>query len=734
MKKLYLILLLCIIGHCFTQETEECSSNFESILQQRCASIDSCTLTDYSQRCIKVETDCSKGTDSTSCSKIIPTNYHLKKCEYSTSCTLVDKKCVDYNKAGDITINGDTCTSLKTGLGDGTRCALSYLEDICMPHYDDCTVFSREEDCNANIPSEPKKKCQWSTPRSTTGTCGKVDRKCKDHYYGITQAICSELTPSVTGLTCFYSEGKCQEAYDICSKYSPGQCEGQTPLNSGKTGFNYEKICHLNSDNACTEVSRKCTEYYGNDATMCSKLALQNTNKICSYNPDHEVGDPSCHEIYASCQLYNDNEMSKTRRACEGIKLSDENKQCIYIREIDQCVESEIYKTCEDYKGTDRFICESIKSETSHAKCVLDKDFTCKERAFHCSEAFTEEDCHFYAKASADNKICIFNSNVCHEVYKTCEDFTEIDETECENLVLYNGKKCVFRSNRCISKDKICDEAVGQEECKLIEKTGVSDPERKICVYDGTTNNCIESYKYCSDYRTNSGTSCTQIKPYDETGTYIDITSKCINNDYGLCQRVSEGCSAANGNPIQCSILSTKIKDNNKKFCAYIGSSCVEYYKNCEDINIGMGTEHLCTNNKPKDYLNSRCEVEIKDGNYKCVTKKTCYSFNEDNYVNECYGIHSNCSYDSSYCEGNEIKYCSDMVFFTEREDNETVCNSLETTSPNKICTFKKGTSKCEEKLKDRNIVSETQSQENNSSEFLIKGINFVMILLFLIL
>ena len=733
MKKLYLILILCIIGYCFTQETGECSSNFENIIKQRCESINSCTFTDYQKNCIKIETDCSKGTDASSCSKIIPTNYHLKKCTYSTECTLVDKKCADYNKAGTIEINGDTCTSLKTGLGDGTRCDLSYSEEDCMPHFGDCTSLSNEQACNANIPSEPKKKCQWSPPGSTPGTCEKVDRYCKDHYYGITQAICSELNPSVTGLTCFYSDGKCQEAYDTCGKYNSAQCEGQTPLNSGKTAFDFTQKCYLNSDNACVSRARKCLEYYDDDATICPRLTAEDTNKKCVYNPEHGSNDPSCHEVYTSCQLYNDNEMQKTREVCEGINLTDENKKCIYIREIDKCMESEIYKTCDGYKGTDRYICESIESESSHAKCVLDKDLTCKERAFHCSEAFTEEDCHFYAKASADNKMCIFNSGVCYEVYKSCEDFTEIDETECENLVLYNGKKCVFQSNRCISKDKVCNEATTQDECKLIEKSGVSDPERKKCEYIGSQ--CKENYKYCSDYRKiNGGTDCTQIKPYDETGTYIDITSKCAIDDYGLCQRISKDCPAANGNPIQCSLLSTKIKDNNKKFCAYIGSSCVKYYKNCEDIEITASTQNLCTGNKPKDYLNSQCEVEVKSGEYSCVTKKTCDSFNKDNYVNECYGIHSNCTYESSYCEGNEIHFCDDMVFFTEREDNETICNSLETTSPNKICTFSKGTSKCEEKFKDRDITSETPSQDNNSSEFLTKGIQFIMILLFLLL
>ena len=50
--------------------------------------------------------------------------------------------------------------------------------------------------------------------------------------------------------------------------------------------------------------------------------------------------------------------------------------------------------------------------------------------------------------------------------------------------------------------------ATTEEECKLVAKIGVTDPERKICdwyIPSGLdTGSCIENYKYCSDYRGNN--------------------------------------------------------------------------------------------------------------------------------------------------------------------------------------------------------------------------------------
>ena len=81
-----------------------------------------------------------------------------------------------------------------------------------------------------------------------------------------------------------------------------------------------------------------------------------------------------------------------------------------------------------------------------------------------------------------------------------------------DNINLYDGKTCelipVGNLSRCTSKFKTCEQATTEEECKLVAKIGVTDPERKICdwyIPSGLdTGSCIENYKYCSDYRGNN--------------------------------------------------------------------------------------------------------------------------------------------------------------------------------------------------------------------------------------
>lgn len=711
-------------------------------------------------KCIKTHAECPSDADSNSCGKIILTTYHTEKCVYSNSesiCKKEKKKCGDYNQIiGGVYINGDECKNLQADGGE-SRCDFDYANTECRVHYKECTD-SRINDqltCNQNIPSDKETKCQWN---SSEKKCETVERKCRDYFYGIDESTCLNLKPEETDKKCLYSDGVCKEEFVSCDKYSQTTCENQTPLsvNGGIYSYNYEKICYWKDD--CQQRNRKCEEYYGLDYQICSRLEVTDTNKVCAPNPSYYNSNtspsniPRCREVYNSCESYNNNQRSKTRNHCEDISLSDPNKKCLYIREIDKCIESNIYETCEEYKESDKYTCESIIPKTSHAKCVLDKDFKCKERAFHCFEAFSEEDCHFYAKANSDDKRCIYSGNECREVYKSCEEFIEKDKTACEALVLYNGKKCVYESDKCVSKDKICTEANNEDECKLMALTGigVADPERKVCDFLNYNtvgpSSCQENYKFCSDYRGIEDRKCELIKPYDETGTYIDITSECEINDSGLCQRISKDCSAGNRNPIQCAELSLKIRDNHEKFCAYIGDSCIEYYKNCGDIILESGTpDSTCTNYLPKNYLTSRCEVETDDnGKRKCVEKKTCDAFKEEYYGDLCSNFNQNCTYSfsssSSYssCNLETSKVCDSMVFYTQRNDNETVCNSLETDSPNQICTYKKGTSRCELKFKELPSyqTEETHKQEDSGeSSALIKNtINLTLILLSLLL
>ena len=147
---------------------------------------------------------------------------------------------------------------------------------------------------------------------------------------------------------------------------------------------------------------------------------------------------------------------------------------CYFNEEENKCEERDIFTNCEDYKGDDKNICESIISKTTNTRCVLEKDSTCKERSLHCADTDDEFQCLFYAKANDDNKICAYDSTKstnekCFEVYKNCEDYMENHDSSssiCTGLQLYNGKYCVFENNKCRSRNKECKNAINEYECK----------------------------------------------------------------------------------------------------------------------------------------------------------------------------------------------------------------------------------------------------------------------------
>ena len=260
---------------------------------------------------------------------------------------------------------------------------------------------------------------------------------------------------------------------------------------------------------------RYCEEYTGTDENTCIGLKANDTNKRCVYD-ERETVTNKCKEVYKTCELYSEYTLDKARVGCEGLILLEENNICVFDIEEDKCMTRINYTSCEEYEGNEKQICESIQLIT-YSKCVLDKDLKCNERAFLCSEVFDEENCLYYAKASINNKRCAYDSSridPCYEEYIKCEDYLGNDSTICTEIKLYDGKKCVFESDRCRTKNKTCSEVTTKEECKMIALSGSSNPDKRVCDYfeeDTFTpprEYCMETYKYCSDYRGTNQTFC----------------------------------------------------------------------------------------------------------------------------------------------------------------------------------------------------------------------------------
>ena len=769
MKMSQFILILFLIGFCLAEEPDECSIQFEKELEKKCLSIhSSCRFTDLTQRCIKTDT-CGTGTSDT-CSGLIPSDFHRKKCFWETDestgdevCNEVDKTCTDYNKnVGSIQIKGDECSELTpkndqgTGDDDGNRCAFDSSGN-CRGHYDICTNINDLNKCNNNVPSDSKSKCVWDIPE---GECQTFVRYCDEYdQYNINENICSQLELRYSGTKCIYFNNGCVEAKILCENYydstvsNPADiCNGNTPLVTNGNEYDYKYICKYNSASedvspGCKPVLRTCEEYTGDDETICLGLQATNSNKRCIFDPDSITN--KCREEYKTCELYSDNEIDKTRRGCENLILPEENRECVYIPEEDKCIGSEIYEYCEEYGGSDKKICESIISPKTHFNCILDKDSKCKEREFLCSEVTDEENCLYYAKASSSNKRCAYNGtktiDKCYEEYLTCENYEENDSSICSEIILYNGKECEFESNRCKSRNKKCHEVTTKEECDLIAKTGVTNPDKKVCYFTGSA--CIETYKYCSDYRETCGTNCqsfcnNNIRPYDDTGENLDLTFKCIYEAGVGCQKVPKECSDANNNPFLCSLISPISKDNKVKYCAYIGNTCQSHYKTCESYEGTSETydsikADICTSIIPENYLANMCEYKYNSTEkiYKCVAKTDCSLFNPADYAYICHQINPNCAY--SYIDKSckkEEKSCSNTIFYKVNENNEEICKNMQTSVPYKNCSIKEDKSRCEEVFNYSYIYPNTSTKQESSSTFMEKGIYFLLILLCLLI
>ena len=792
MKTLEFLLILALVGYCFTDTN--CESKFEDLLEQKCKAIDSsCSYDRVSQNCFEIR-ECRYGNeDSATCGRIYPTDLNTYKCSYvGTDCDRVPKVCSDYNT----NIKNDTCSALQAPDGD-QRCFLEKTTTPrCTAHYNECQKISPKTPtkCSINVPRNKSYICSWDYSDSD---CKAVKRKCDDNsaHYEADEDICSSLDISNNIIDydkkkCIYKDYKCQSKYEKCNEITINSatgtgtaidCEKFMPLNDDKKDYDYTQICTEDKSATgikCKAEKRKCTDYNKVNVAipmdllneeLCGKLEVSENYQRCAYNETNK----ECYEEYEECEYYNiTNKVETDRNGCESIVLKDKTKKCVYIKEEDRCETRNIYSSyssCEAYLGNDKKICESIVlPPNNRSYCILDKDKNCIEKSINCSEAYDQEDCLHIAKASENNKRCAYDtSNLkCYEEYIRCEDFI-INTTnyyKCNNIKLYNGKTCKYEKiqsingndeYRCRSNYKTCNDAETEEECKLIAITGVSDPERKVCDYDDgrTAPKCQENYKYCSDYREKSSTSsatCSNIKPYDESGKEIDIRYKCeYENDVG-CQRVPVECEDAGDNPILCDKFSGYIKDNKKKYCLFNGGKCITQFIRCEDYEYSS-TIPSCTGNIIKGNIRNVCALD----NGKCVTKNYCNLFNYPTsysttspdalskyYSDLCHSINPNCTFNTNGKCIYEEKDCEGTKFYTDDENNKQICENMEASKPYKKCVLKEDKSGCEEVYRELNysnayysyMMNDTSDSNQNSSDFIPKGINLLIFMLSLLI
>ena len=787
MKIFEIILILTIISYCVTETDDDCSKKFDQLLEEKCKAIGSCTYSPNDNINFCKETHiCDSGSGQTNCTRIVPLNFHIEKCieESPTKCKESPKTCNDYNKIGGINNrnNGDDCSQLSAD--DKFYCLYNSASDTCRPEYEKCSDIptpSTNDDCTSHTPKLHSQKCEIGVNEDGNNICKVIDRFCNDALYK-DKSNCFVLKSANSDMQCIFDGNNCIEEYKSCDLiYTGGDeniCKYYSPLNSEKNDYDYKKICahdtSITTSVKCKAVSRKCESYNVPinvpieliNETFCSELEVSNDYKYCTYD------GTGCKEMYKNCDDFTSKKVETDRNQCENNIPENKNEKCVYDEIEDKCLTKTIYTNCTAYPGKDKKICESILSSVNNKYCILDKDSECIEKPINCSEAYSEEDCLHIAKSSDSNKRCVWGNpkrslsyggtKSCYEEFLRCEDYiakSDFGAQNCEYIKLYDGKICDSISgntnsiDRCVSKFKTCTQATTEEECKLIAKTGVTNPERKVCDWipsGQNTGECIENYKYCSDYRGNDDNNyCTRIKPYDASGNDIDYGFRCrYDSDIG-CYKSPVECIDAN-NEVECASFSDYIIDKQKQHCVFIGNGCTAQYRQCEFVDLDK-VDSKCSSNIIEGYIINACTIGSngkceKAGN-RCSSFKNPITTSSSNYMNDyyiglCRSINHTCQYDSGKCIFSP-KECKDIKFYSNDTDkNKEYCENLHVDKPYKKCVLKEDFSGCKEVYIETDYSTANTSYatppdastQGNSSGFIVKGIHIIMALFFLLI
>ena len=392
--KLSLILLLSLY-QLSKSESDSCAEKFDSHVGYYCRNlyINSTHNCAYSNgKCDYNYISCTsyQGTDESICKNIILSN-NYKKCildeTNENKCTEVSKDCDDYE-------SGLTCSSLNAGTGK--RCVSNNDNDHkCEAHYDLCADFRDGVDkikCEANIPSDSSKKCEWD---STNNICKDVDKKCTDYTSLTPHGGCSSLkTSDDTKKICISSSSGigCTEQYMTCELYNENEssksktaCETIQIYSGGS--FDDSKKCSF-SGSTCSTKDKSCEDISSIDG--CYAFVPKDKDKICIYS------DGECKEQYKTCELYNTKATSKNQADCLSLKIYSDTQKSFDNSKI--CT----------YSGT-----------------------TCSSRDKTC-EDLEEKECEVF-KPKDSNKICILSGSNCKSQYKTCELYNEKASSKNEN-------------------------------------------------------------------------------------------------------------------------------------------------------------------------------------------------------------------------------------------------------------------------------------------------------------
>ena len=485
------------------------------------------------------------GIDPNECKARIPSDSEEKKCILQSGiCKEVTKECSEYEGNYESKCN-------KFSAGDPLKICRFNKNNKCEAHYKLCSSITDEQTCKNNIPSNKFMECLWD------GTCKDKYKnyiKC-DEYKGTDSLECSKYQPLSDSLEnldlyskcqlneinqCIKIKKTCKELEELikddymCSSDISKNAEVDDPTNkicisdSWKCKEEYKSCSHYNSAVEIAKRNKNDCESILNIDDYSSSFPNILYSKICEFD---EVNSVCNQKDITSCNEY---KIGLPRDFCERIQLSDNSKRCRYIN--NKCEE---YRSCNDYSGGNKNICEAIIIGDPQFKCKFDETIGCYQTKKECSDDIIEDLYECSLHISLDPlKHCIIRDNKCVEEFKTCESYSvNVKKDVCENIILLDNeqyKKCVFESSSglCKTERKTC------EDFKLFDqKTECEDIHPLVgnskCVFHNDI--CVNTSLVCSELDKLNGANEELCNQASTTNTNLICSLK---NDKSGCQEI----------------------------------------------------------------------------------------------------------------------------------------------------------------------------------------------------
>ena len=454
--------------------------------------------------------------------------------------------------------------------------------------------------------------CHYLNPNTPNSNCVKF----QDCPAEATEADCPKITPPdyhtykcVFGASCRKEKRTCdefgQKQGDVCRDLYPGADSG--------------KRCDFSEIDQCKPYFDECDVNELNSETSCESNIPSDYSQKCKWiEASAENPTAKCEKVTRNCQ---DIFQRNNEDACKTRIASNENKACIFINGL--CYEK--YPTCGSYKEGVEIDCNSVTPfNTANTnldysiKCELD-DRTCKQDTKTCGDyelgdftllpSIADAQKCSYAKASNEEKFrCNYDSSTddCVEIERECSFYNEKDGTktkeECEKIVPSNpNKKCIFESGVCKEDNRKCEEIGDQQQCQTLALT----KENVHCIWiSGGNPPCIENYDSCASYKGDDKKTCINI--------VLNTRNKCELKHDLICEEGDFSCTMAR-NEAECKMA--KPTPNTGKKCVYYDGTCYEQYAKCGDYK---GTDStICRsidlhNGKKCVYEDNKCKTELK--------------------------------------------------------------------------------------------------------------------------